>query len=409
MQKQLKPLTSIRFLFALLVVLFHGLEPRPDTLDVFPGLLKTVISHGYVGVSFFFVLSGFILAYSYAGRIRQPSDEAAFWWARAARILPAYYLAFLLYLPFVIVTIVVADAPRLAALNALIIASLQLTLTQAWAPGAALAWNSPAWSLSVEACFYALFPLLLPRLEKSSSRVLVILAVVAYALSMLAALTILKIGPANVARAWADVTQFPSQNPAAYNLFYMYFPLLRIPEFLFGAAVGVLFVRRRPMAQFARRICLALGWLGFVAGFLAFDALVPSALFSNGIFAPFLVMVLIGLARSPSRIWSHPFFVRLGDASYSLYLLHIPILLWVSAIDRKSFQLQEHSFGVFLTVYLVVAIGASLISLKYIEQPSRQIIRRRFAPTLSAPLVAELDFGAARGASFRASHRSLSS
>ena len=77
MQKQLEPLTSIRFLFALLVVLFHGLEPRPDTLDVFPGLLKTVISHGYVGVSFFFVLSGFILAYSYAGRVRQPSDEAA--------------------------------------------------------------------------------------------------------------------------------------------------------------------------------------------------------------------------------------------------------------------------------------------------------------------------------------------
>jgi peptidoglycan/LPS O-acetylase OafA/YrhL len=400
MHQQLKPLTSIRFLFALLVVLFHALEPRPDTLDVFPGPLKTTVVHGYVGVSFFFVLSGFILAYSYAGRIRQQSDEAAFWWARAARILPAYFLAFLVYLPFAVITVVVADAPRLAALNAMIIASLQLTLTQAWVPGAALAWNSPAWSLSVEACFYALFPMLLARLENTSSRALVISAVAAYALSLLGALTIFKLGPANVARAWADVMQFPSQNPAAYNLFYMYFPLFRIPEFLFGAVVGVLFVRRRPATQLVRRICLALGSLGFVAGFLVFDGLVPSAVFSNGIFAPFLVLVLIGLARSTSRIWSLPFFVRLGDASYSLYLLHIPIFLWAVAIDRKSFQLQEHSFGVFLTVYLVVAIGASLGSLKYIEQPCRQFIRRRLAPTLSAPLAAELDFGAARGTKF---------
>lgn len=400
MQQQLKPLTSIRFLFALIVVLFHALEPRPDALNVLPGLLKTVIAHGYVGVSFFFVLSGFILAYSYAGRIRQPGDEAAFWWARAARILPAYYLAFLVYLPFVMVTIVVADAPRLVALNALIIAALQLTLTQAWAPGAALAWNSPAWSLSVEACFYALFPMLLPRLEKTSSRTLVIVAVVAYALSLLAALAILQIGPANAARAWAGVTRFPSENPAAYTLFYMYFPLFRIPEFVFGAAVGVLFVRRPPMTQFARRICLALAWCGLAAAFVIFDGLAPPALFSNGIFAPFLVMVLVGLARSPSRFWGHPFFVRLGDASYSLYLLHIPVFLWVSAIDRKSFQLQEHSFGAFLTVYLVVAIGASLASLRYIEQPCRQWIRRRFAPALSTPIVPELDFGAARGTKF---------
>ena len=92
MPQQLKALTSIRFLFALLVVLFHGLEPRPEALDVFPGLLKTVISHGYVGVSFFFVLSGFILSYSYAGRICQPGDATAFWWARGrphiARLLP---------------------------------------------------------------------------------------------------------------------------------------------------------------------------------------------------------------------------------------------------------------------------------------------------------------------------------
>jgi peptidoglycan/LPS O-acetylase OafA/YrhL len=395
MPQQLKALTSIRFLFALLVVLFHGLEPRPEALDVFPGLLKTVISHGYVGVSFFFVLSGFILSYSYAGRISKPGEATAFWWARAARILPAYYLAFFVYLPFAIVAVAVSEAPRLAALNALTIASFQLTLTHAWAPGAALAWNSPAWSLSVEACFYALFPMVLPRLEKAPSRALALLAVAAYALSQLAALMIWQIGPSNAARALADAMHFPAEDPAGYHLFYMYFPVFRIPEFLFGAVVGVLFVRRRPMTQLGRRICLALGCVGFIAGFSFFDGRVPAPLFSNGVLAPFLVMVLIGLAHSPSRIWSHPLFVRLGDASYSLYLLHMPVFLWVRALDRKSLQMQDHSFAVFFIASLVIAIGASLFSLAYIEQPSRQFIRRRFAPALAAPLAAERDFAGA--------------
>lgn len=395
MQQQLKALTSIRFIFALLVVLFHGLEPKPGLLDAWPRFLKIVISHGFVGVSFFFVLSGFILSYSYAGRIRQPGDEVAFWWARAARILPAYFLAFFVYLPFAIVAVVVAEAPRIAALNALTIASFQLTLTQAWIPGAALAWNSPAWSLSVEACFYALFPLLLPRLEKWPSRSLVLLAVGAYALSQLAAVLIWQVGSANAARALANLTNFPPQNPAAYDLFYMYFPLFRIPEFLFGAAVGVLFVRHRPMTQLRRRIYLAIGSLGFVAGFLAFDGHIPGPSFSNGVFAPCLVLILLGLAYSHSRLWAHPFFVRLGDASYSLYLLHIPVFLWLSAIDRKTLQLQEHSFPIFFIAYLVIVVGASLMSLAYIEKPSRRFIRRRFAPALSAPIGDGRDFAGA--------------
>ena len=68
-------------------------------------------------------------------------------------------------------------------------------------------------------------------------------------------------------RALADAMHFPAEDPAGYSLFYMYFPVFRIPEFLFGAVVGVLFVRCRPMTQLGRRICLALGCVGFIAGF----------------------------------------------------------------------------------------------------------------------------------------------
>ena len=63
---QLRPLTSIRLLFALLVVVFHGQDTlEQGGFDSWPFVVRAVVSHGYVGVSFFFVLSGFILSYSY--------------------------------------------------------------------------------------------------------------------------------------------------------------------------------------------------------------------------------------------------------------------------------------------------------------------------------------------------------
>lgn len=374
---QLKPLTSIRFLFALLVVLFHGLANPSGGLDKWPRILADVISNGFVGVSFFFVLSGFILAYSYSGRIRHSGDVGSFWWARAARILPAYFLAFLVFLPFAIHPVLQA-ASRSATMNALTIASFQLTLTHAWVPGAALAWNSPSWSLSVEACFYALFPFFLPQMERLSSRKLAAIAVVAYFASQFLAFLVWKAGPATIAGYMIEATRFPPRNPEARDLFYMYFPILRIPEFIFGTAIGLIFVRRPALTDLWRRAFLMIGLFGFVIGFALFEGHVPAPLVSNGVLAPFLGLVLFGLARSKSRVWNNGLFVQLGDASYSLYLLHIPMFLWMTAIDARMLHLRENSYGSFFIIYLAVVIGLSLLSLKYVERPSRAFIRRRF-------------------------------
>lgn len=198
---QLNPLTSIRFLFALLVVLFHGVLATDGSLDAWPHFIAAVISHGFVGVSFFFVLSGFILAYSYSGRLRLPQDQRDFWGARVARILPAYFLAFLIYSPFAIYSVMISVNPLSSAMNSLTIASFQLTLTQAWIPKAALAWNSPAWSLSIEAFFYLLFPFIFPKLENMSARAIALVAISAYAASQIFALMSRQIGPDKVALA----------------------------------------------------------------------------------------------------------------------------------------------------------------------------------------------------------------
>jgi peptidoglycan/LPS O-acetylase OafA/YrhL len=106
---------------------------------------------------------------------------------------------------------------------------------------------------------------------------------------------------------------------------------------------------------------------------------VPPPEISNGVLMPLLGLVLFGLAYSKSQLWANPYFVRLGDASYSMYLLHIPLFQWLGAIDKRVLDLQDRHFVSFFILYLSAVIGASLLSLKYVEEPSRIVIRRCFS------------------------------
>jgi peptidoglycan/LPS O-acetylase OafA/YrhL len=134
-----------------------------------------VIWQGHLAVDFFFLLSGFILAYTYVtaeGRLRGTRRE--FWVARIARIYPVYLLGLLLGL-----------YPNLASgvhLRGLVFsAGAHIFLIHAWLPST-LAWNRPSWSLSVGALFYAVLPLILPRVEGWRRRNVWLLFVASWAL-----------------------------------------------------------------------------------------------------------------------------------------------------------------------------------------------------------------------------------
>lgn len=376
----LRPLTSIRFLFALLVVLFHGLTVPAERMDGWPHVITAVVNHGSIGVSFFFVLSGFILAYSYRGRIKRPEDYRAFWLARAARVLPAYYLAFLIYLPLALIQIATSPQLQEAVQRGLLIASLQLTLLQAWVPETAVTWNGPSWSLSVETVFYLLFPFMIPLLEKLSRRALIVTAIVAYAASQALAVAVDVVGSDTIASAITQTMGLREISPTAGPLFFTYFPPLRVPEFVFGAAMGMIFLDVPPMRRAWRIPAMCLGLLGVYVTFTYLDGPVPWTAISNGILAPFLTLILFALAYSQSRVWNHPFFVRLGDASYSLYLIHVPVMLWMEKLDAALFNWQTTHLEIFFPAYLVVVIGCSLLSLTFVEEPLRRAIRRKFAP-----------------------------
>src|SRR5258708_486520 len=178
-RSRLPALTSLRFFAAFHVVIFHF---QAMQVLIGPAWFRKLSSIGYVGVSFFFVLSGFILVYTYAGR---PLILKSFWRARFARIYPAYAFSLLVMAPFFFFAVLTMNIPFFAwARGHLKLASiLVLSLLQAWVPPAALTWNAVAWSLSVEAFFYVLFPFLLLVLVRLSQPHLLLIAATAWLIS----------------------------------------------------------------------------------------------------------------------------------------------------------------------------------------------------------------------------------
>ena len=250
---RLPAVTSLRFFAAFHVALFHINEMRALTG---PRWLKAFAGIGYVGVSFFFVLSGFILVYTYAGRDIHLRD---FWQTRFARIYPAYLFSLVLFFPFFYYGALKMHVPFLAFAEQHFVLSsvLVLLLLQAWIPPAALMWNSVAWSLSVEAFFYTVFPFALARYSKLSRRVLWGLIPACWAAGLAISGGYLLLRP-------AGMPYVSSTNWSSAVQFVKFFPVVRLLECLMGMACGFLFLRSERNPKLALPL-LTLGLFGVAA------------------------------------------------------------------------------------------------------------------------------------------------
>lgn len=358
--ERLEALTGFRFLAALVVVLSHlgGPPGAPEPLRAF-------FASGYSGVTFFFVLSGFVITHNYAEHFRGGVHRQGLWSyavARFSRVYPLYLLA------LVAVTLPMGWAELSRAdwwLHALAL--------QAWHPdvGVAYAYNGPGWSISVEAFLYACFPLvawlLLPRLR---TRLSLVCALVVVAAAM-AALTL----------------SFPIRDPisplwgpdSAHRWLYRN-PASRLGDFLLGALCARL-LRSFDGPEDERlrlrlgRACLLVG-AGASVGLMAWPAhfLTPAS-FDLSYALPAAALVL-GLALAPStlaaRVLASRALVLLGEASYALYLIHQKILqrtFPVTSVPRLWWPLA----GFVLLLCVGVAIGLHLL----VERPARGWLRRR--------------------------------
>ncbi|MHB1311658.1 MAG: acyltransferase family protein [Gemmatimonadaceae bacterium] len=360
--RDLPNLTGIRFVAAFWVLAFHTM-PRTGL----PRPVAALADAGYAGVGLFFVLSGFILAHVYgiAAVAEQPFPTRRFLVARFARVYPAYLAALVFALPAFVRDVHVAAAPLSGrALAGVCLASV--TMTQAWIPGWGCYWNCPGWSLSVEAFFYLSFPLIAPRLLRLRPGTLAAVGAGAW----LAALVVGS-GLADGARSASLMTD----SWTAHLWLTAWTPLVRLPEFILGICAARLL--RTPSGR--PRLGPLGGW--GAAAIIVLVAAFPYAPASGllpwpGLSLPF-ALVIAALSGPDSRgLLASPRLQRLGNASYSLYLIHaVGHGYYLAAVNRlvgREFAVSWPSF----LLYAALIIGAALLMHDAIEQPARTWLRR---------------------------------
>jgi peptidoglycan/LPS O-acetylase OafA/YrhL len=380
-RKSLGALTGARFLAALWVLVYHyTVEFRFANVGESGAYqyghrspLELVIGQGHLAVDFFFILSGFILAYTYLtdeNTVR--GGKRVFWVARIARIYPVYLLGLLLGL-----------GPYLATehnlQNIVLSVGSHVVMLHAWLPGA-LDLNQPSWSLSVEAFFYALFPLLLPLFARLRRRGLIVILVGSWLFFGLLLASLALLGQAT---GWGDLWWWRD--------FVRYNPFINLPDFTAGMTLGILFVRsdlgtRLPFNRFraptfdvaiiALVACLAAVIIGFHHFGVQSDVI--------DTFAPLVLPVLAALIfllafqrGLIARALSLPIAVWLGEISYGVYILHEPMWGPLSGFAKQALQMQPGNV-VLIPVYFVLVIAVAGLSFKYLEGPTRRAIRRRW-------------------------------
>jgi len=363
----LPALTGLRFLAALWVVLGHYCGWHPGLLPARfgAGVPLLLARNPDVPVSLFFVLSGFILVYAYAGLAR--SDSAALW---------RYYLNRLARLgPIYLVALLIAAPPLLwqAGSRALLhVAPAALSLTQSWwlVPGTlALVWDPPAWSLSTEVGFYLLFPFLLPPLLHLNRRALCLIGLICVAATILLPLLI-------VAYSTIHLTPYSSAYWSARNVL-LYNPLSRLPEFALGMVSGRLFLLLpHSMARVLPWGPWYAVWATLLVIGVAWGETLPDSIGEHGVLAPLFALLIVGLAAGGGRLGlllGSRAMVLLGEASYALYLLHYPIRDWLvhfGLLEASGWQGWAEG-----AAYLTLTVAAAMAAHLTVERPARAAIR----------------------------------
>ncbi len=322
-------LTSLRAFAALVVFLSH-LDIRGGTL----GAAGPFVAYGYVGVGFFFVLSGFVLTWSYV----PGAPVGAFYLRRFARIWPNHFVMLVVAL-LVPVTIVDVRAGQLLPTAALL---------QTWAPASFDPYwlNGVSWSLSCEAAFYLVLPLLLPLLLHRGGLTRWGLAVGWWAAAGIV--------------TTALVLRMSGSADAVYT-----FPPLRFGEFLLGVAAALELRRGRRAPTAGLAVLAVVGLL--VAGLVRDRFPLPDI----GAALTFLAVVVWAAQRDldgADGLLTKRALVFAGEVSFAFYLVHELVLLNVAHVTGLDGWAAD-------VVLVPSAVLAALLLHAVVERPCERRLR----------------------------------
>ncbi len=346
-------LTVIRFFAASYVALYHTFPFVPH--DHAGTALERFFYLGFTGVGLFFVLSGFILATVYP-RLPNSRTRIRFWVARLARIYPMYILSVLLDVPRLLMFRIAKFGVMAGSAGLAFTLTAHVAMLQSWWPSLG-GLNFPTWSLSTEAFFYFAFPFVIVPLSRLKSIGPLLCALAGTWVASL-------IVPLIVAPTDPSPSSFV-QHLIGRN------PVLRLPDFVAGILLAQL--HRSLTASAADRrvwsaVLIAVGAVAFAVA-LTLTNVFGFLPFHNGLLMPVYCAVILGLALSPadslvSTLFAKRLPILLGEASYSLYLLHMPLWLTFTAFAPAPNMPQY-------TAYFVLLVVVSIAALKFIELPLR--------------------------------------
>jgi peptidoglycan/LPS O-acetylase OafA/YrhL len=357
---QLKParldaLTGLRCFAALNIVFFHFSNP-----DWF-GPLAPVVNAGYISVSFFIMLSGFVLAYNYAGRAQEGKlGKVRFWNARLTRLYPVYLLSLIIgWQTFL--------GERAMHTHAMFWWGAVLTplLLQGWVPELATFGNTPAWTMSAEAAYYVGFPWFAAIKPPRQWTGHVWRLGGLWLLGMIPGALYVIFHPDGI----AHVDRF-STGPWLQALKFT--PIPHLASFVFGVLLAQL-DEVVPRDGWMRVVVALAGFAGIYA-ILAQGPRVPYALIHDGLLMPLFGCLIIGLAGTNiiARIFGFSAFVFVGESSYCLYLMHFN--LWNLLHDSGLLpRLGLARFDPWISYAILICLG--LLALHLVEKPAQKLLR----------------------------------
>ena len=356
--KEIRPLTGVRGVAALFVVSYHFFifHPHSSVID------HNVLGRGYLSVDLFFILSGMVMAMTYASSIEkgpEGNQYLRFLKNRIARVYPLY-LALLLYALFTETLHYLLGHGAFPADWSTKVIVANLLLVQNWGFSASVI--SPSWSLSTEVAAYALFPALF-ALSFRSSRVTPYVAAVGCVLLLGIASTGHHNLQADGWQGYLDVTTGTEIQP-----------LFRC---IAGFTFGLLGYRLATVPSVKTLLSSSTLFIGVLLGTVAalyfglHDLIVYVGLF-------LLVLFCYGNSAASNAVFGNRITHFLGLISYSIYLVHERFMRFIP----KIYDFSNVHFGALAYVVYHVVPFAAVIAVAYCLYLFIEVPGRRFAKTL---------------------------
>lgn len=312
--------------------------------------------HFNLFVDLFFVISGFVIARQYLGRVDDAASIGRFLWRRFARIYPlhlatlAFYVALAAALHFGIAR---TDNPARYPFSDL---PAQLLLLHAFA-GERLTFNFPSWSLSAEMFCYLLFPAVALIAQRRREAVMALVALTALANSLWA-------WTAGMT-PWADWIN----HGGAFRA---------LPAFNLGIACYLF------RDRIARWPVVPGALVASLAAFISFGFLLSTMTALIAVYA-IAVLAIQNDCTGRKTLLSKLRFDRWAPLTYSCYMLHIPVATVVITFGSRLLSLSPHERLILAPVAIIVLAFASVVSLRTFETPLRRYLTEAYDRRIIGP------------------------